>query len=58
MSHDPLDHGRRNVVLGGSAAMALGLAGRAGQPRALMSCQPACREQSSRGWDHLYVCGP
>ncbi|KAG1531277.1 hypothetical protein G6F50_016789 [Rhizopus delemar] len=30
MSHDPLDHGRRNVVLGGSAAMALGLAGRAG----------------------------
>ena len=30
MSHDPLDHGRRNVVLAGSAAVALGLAGRAG----------------------------
>lgn len=30
MSHDPLDHGRRNVVLTGSAAVALGLAGRAG----------------------------
>lgn len=29
MSHDPLDHGRRNVVLASGAAVALGLAGRA-----------------------------
>lgn len=30
MSHDPLDHGRRNVLLASGAAVALGLAGRAG----------------------------
>ena len=30
MTHDSLDYGRRNVVLAGSAAVALGLAGRAG----------------------------